>query len=149
MSDTALSIDEETKVTLHFSLALASGDLIDSNFDGEPATFVFGDGSLLPGFEQPLVGLVAGSEATFTIAPEHAFGQHNESNVQEVGRANFADEELEEGMVFSFMNGDGELPGVVLEIGDDQVLVDFNHPLAGQTITFAVKIVAVDSAVVH
>jgi len=149
MSESNLTVGEETKVTLHFSLSLASGDLIDSNFDADPATFVFGDGSLLPGFEQPLVGLVAGSEATFTIAPEHAFGQHNESNVQEVGRANFADEELEEGMVFSFMNGDGELPGVVLEIGDDQVLVDFNHPLAGQTITFAVKIVAVDSAVVH
>ena len=52
-------------------------------------------------------------------------------------------------MVFSFMNGDGELPGVVLEINDDEVIVDFNHPLAGQTITFSVKIVEVQSAVLH
>ena len=149
MSETPLTVGEETKVTLHFSLGLATGDLIDSNFESEPATFVFGDGSLLPGFEQPLVGMAAGSEATFTIGPEHAFGQHNESNVQAVGRANFADEELEEGMVFSFMNGDGELPGVVLEINDDEVIVDFNHPLAGQTITFSVKIVEVQSSVLH
>lgn len=149
MSENNLTVGEETKVTLHFSLSLASGDLIDSNFDADPATFVFGDGSLLPGFEQPLIGLAAGSEATFTIPPEHAFGQHNESNVQAVARGNFNDDELEEGMVFSFMNGDGELPGVVLEIGDDEVLIDFNHPLAGQTITFSVKIVAVASAVVH
>jgi len=149
VSDTQMTVGQETKITLHFALALASGEQIDSNFEGQPATFTFGDGSLLPGFEEPLVGLTAGSEASFTIPPERAFGQHNESNVQSVARGNFADDELEEGMVFSFMNGDGELPGVVLEIGDDEVLVDFNHPLAGQAITFTVKIVAVETAVVH
>lgn len=149
MSETQITVGQETKITLHFALALAGGEQIDSNFDGQPATFTYGDGSLLPGFEEPLIGLAAGSEATFTIPPEKAFGQHNESNVQSVARGNFDGEVLEEGMVFSFMNGDGELPGVVLDIGDDEVLVDFNHPLAGQTITFTVKIVAVETAVVH
>ncbi|MDP6197617.1 MAG: FKBP-type peptidyl-prolyl cis-trans isomerase, partial [Porticoccaceae bacterium] len=63
-----LSIDTGTSVTLHFSLALEDGHMVDSNFDGQPATFVVGDGNLLPGFEQPLIGLVDGDEREFAIA---------------------------------------------------------------------------------
>ncbi len=144
-----LPIDSGTTVTLHFSLTLENGHIVDSNFEASPATFTVGDGNLLPGFESPLMGLVDGDEREFSIPPENAFGQHNPQNVQAVERNNFEDGELELGTMFSFQNGDGELPGVVVEVQDNEVMVDFNHPLAGQIILFTVKIISVTPQSVH
>lgn len=139
-------IGEHSRVTLHFSLQLDDGTEVDSTFDGEPATFSVGDGSLLPGFEKALFGLKAGDEAEVEMPPEAGFGQRNPENIQKVRRDHFSpDIELEPGLVVSFDNGGGELPGVVREVGEDEVTVDFNHPLAGQTLNFRVKIISVDS----
>ncbi|GAB2526084.1 FKBP-type peptidyl-prolyl cis-trans isomerase [Microbulbifer agarilyticus] len=139
-------IGEHSRVTLHFALKLDDGSEIDSNFEGEPATFIVGDGNLLPGFESALLGLKVGDEAEIEVPPEAGFGQRNPSNIQKVKKGHFSpDMELEEGLVVSFDNGDGELPGVIRAIGDDDVEVDFNHPLAGQTVFFHVKILEVAS----
>ncbi|MCX2780245.1 FKBP-type peptidyl-prolyl cis-trans isomerase [Microbulbifer thermotolerans] len=139
-------IGEHSRVTLHFSLKLDDGSVVDSTFEGEPATFSVGDGNLLPGFEKALFGLKAGDEAQFEIPPEQGFGQRNPSNIQKVRRDSFSpDMELEPGLVVSFDNGGGELPGVIRSVGEDEVTVDFNHPLAGQTLNFHVKILQVDS----
>jgi FKBP-type peptidyl-prolyl cis-trans isomerase SlpA len=144
-----ITIEQGTKVTMSFSLALENGEVIDSNFDSEPATFVLGDGNLLPGFEVPLQGLKAGDQAEFVIAPENAFGQRNPENIQQLARDNFGQESIAVGDVFSFQNGDGELPGVVIEIGNELVKVDFNHPLAGRNIIFKVDIVEVSPSSIH
>lgn len=144
-----LVIDTGTTVTLHFALVLENGEVIDSNFEGEPATFTVGDGNLLPGFEEPLMGLASGDEEEFLIPPEKAFGQHNSQNVQRLDRHNFSDEELQPGTIFSFQNGDGELPGVISEVGETEVVVDFNHPLAGENIVFQVKILDVVPQTMH
>ena len=144
-----ITIEQGTKVTMSFSLALENGELIDSNFDTEPATFVLGDGNLLPGFEIPLQGLKAGDQGEFIIAPEHAFGQRNPENIQQLGRDNFDQESLNVGDVFSFQNGEDELPGVVIEVGDNLVKVDFNHPLAGRNIIFKVDIIKVSPSSIH
>ncbi|WP_444929596.1 peptidylprolyl isomerase [Microbulbifer sp. SSSA002] len=139
-------IGEHCRVTLHFSLKLDDGTEVDSTFKGDPASFSVGDGSLLPGFEKALFGLQAGDEAEIEIPPEVGFGQRNPENLQKVRRDTFSpDMALEPGLVVSFDNGSGELPGVISEIGEDEVIVDFNHPLAGQTLNFHVKIIAVDS----
>jgi len=139
-------IGEHSHVTLHFSLKLEDGTEVDSTLKGDPASFTVGDGNLLPGFEQALFGLEAGDEAEIEIPPEVGFGQRNPSNIQKVRRDHFSpDIELEPGLVVSFDNGGGELPGVVQEVGDDEVTVDFNHPLAGQTLNFHVKILEVAS----
>ena len=145
----AITIEQGTKVTMSFSLALENGELIDSNFDTEPATFVLGDGNLLPGFEIPLQGLKAGDQGEFIISPENAFGQRNPENIQQLGRDNFDQESLDVGDVFSFQNGEGELPGVVIEVGDNLVRVDFNHPLAGRNIIFKVDIIEVSPSSIH
>ena len=136
-------------VTLHFSLVLEDGHIIDSNFESEPATFSVGDGNLLPGFESTLIGLVNGDEREFTIPPEQAFGQHNPQNVQAVERGNFDQEELELGAMFSFQNGDGELPGVIVDVDENEVMIDFNHPLAGKNIIFQVKIIDIAPQNIH
>jgi FKBP-type peptidyl-prolyl cis-trans isomerase SlpA len=144
-----LQIQTGTSVTLHFSLALENGHIVDSNFEGNPATFSVGDGNLLPGFESSLLGLEVGDEREFIISPENAFGQHNAQNVQAVDRGNFDETELEIGSILSFQNGDGELPGVIIALEENQVMVDFNHPLSGKNIVFQVKIVEINPERVH
>jgi FKBP-type peptidyl-prolyl cis-trans isomerase SlpA len=144
-------IAEGTVVTLNFSLTLKDGEVIDSTFDEEPATFTVGDGSLLPGFEESVLGLAAGAKEVFTIAPEKGFGQHNESNLQIIKRDQFGDDiQLEKGLMLSFADAqNAELPGVVSEFDDKQVTVDFNHPLAGKEIVFEVEIIAVKPVQQH
>ena len=149
MSIMNVTIDQGAKVTMSFSLSLENGELIVSNFDTQPATFVLGDGNLLPGFEVPLKGLSAGDKGEFVISPENAFGQRNPENIQQLARDNFDQESLNIGDVFSFQNGEGELPGVVIEIGEDSVKVDFNHPLAGRNIIFKVDIIDVAPNSIH
>lgn len=148
---TDLIIGPGTRVTLHFSLTLADGTVLDSNFDHAPAEFEVGDGNLLPGYEQALFGLKAGDEASFDMRPEHGFGQHNPSNIQTMARKDFDSAlALEVGLVVSFADANrAELPGVIAAIEGDTVTVDFNHPLAGREIVFRVAIKAVEPAVTH
>jgi len=141
MSDPVIGPGKE--ITLHFAIKLEDGQLIDSNFDASPATFTFGDGNLPEGFEQAMLGLKAGDHAVLTIAPERGFGQHNPANIQVMSRSDFKDMELEPGLVVSFQEPGGEIPGVITEFNEKNVSVDFNHPLAGKTLLFEVKIVTV------
>ena len=91
------------------------------------------------------MGLCAGDEKEFPISPEQGFGQRNPNNIQEIPKDSFADDiELEEGLMVSFADAQqAELPGVVAEVNDDVVKVDFNHPLAGRDLIFEVRIIAV------
>lgn len=139
-------IASDSRVRLHFALRLEDGSLVDSTFERpEPAAFAMGDGSLLPGFERKLLGLAAGDRRSFQVLPEEAFGMPNPQNLQVFARSQFEGMELSEGLVISFADAaSGELPGVVQQITTEQVVVDFNHPLAGKTLQFEVEIVAVE-----
>lgn len=145
MTDIRIGPDKE--VTLHFAIKLESGDVVDSTFDKQPATFTFGDGNLLPGFELALQGLKAGDKRSLRIEPEHGFGQPNPQNVQVMPRSQFEGMELSEGLMVIFQDAaKGELPGVVSQFDTQQVTVDFNHPLAGKVLTFEVEILDVQAA---
>jgi len=146
-----LTLGPGTRVTLHFSLKLENGDVIDSNFERDPATFTVGDGNLLAGFERAMLGLQEGARETFVIKPEDGFGQPNPNNIQEIPRAQFgADIELSEGLMLSFADAQkAELAGVVRGFDDNTVFVDFNHPLAGRNIVFDVAILRIEPAQVH
>ena len=146
-----LTIGPGTQVTLHFALELEDGSVVDSNFDAEPVTFIVGDGNLLPGFEEALLGLQAGDEKSFVIPPEKGFGPYNPENIQEFPRKDFpGDVELAEGLILSFADAQSnELPGVVQEFDEHTVTVDFNHPLAGRDIKFSVRIIDVNPAITH
>ena len=151
MSDTTVAVGEGTRVFLNFSLSLEDGSEVDSNFGGEPVDFVVGDGSMLPGFERCLFGMGPGERRLFTIAPDDAFGEPQDDNVQQIPRRQFDDdEELQPGLVYSFADaGGGELPGVVVDIDEERVTVDFNHPLSGRTILFDALIHRVEPAELH
>lgn len=140
-------IGAATQVTLHFAIKLDNGDVVDSTFDKQPATFTVGDGSLLPGFEQALYGLKAGDKRSLPIGPEQGFGQGNPQNIQIMPRSQFADMELSEGLLIIFNDAaNAELPGVVKAFDANQVTIDFNHPLAGKDLTFDVEIIDVAAA---
>jgi FKBP-type peptidyl-prolyl cis-trans isomerase SlpA len=134
-------IGQNTEVTLHFALRLENGDTVDSTFDKAPATFKVGDGNLLPGFEAAIFGFKAGDKRTVEVLPENAFGQPNPQNMQVIPRSQFTGMELSENLLVIFNDAaNTELPGVVKEFDDTHVTVDFNHPLAGKTLTFEVEI---------
>ncbi|MBN0989060.1 FKBP-type peptidyl-prolyl cis-trans isomerase [Amphritea pacifica] len=139
------AIAPDAKVTLHFAIKLEDGQVVDSNFEGNPATFIVGDGQLLDGFENSLLGMQAGDEAVIDILPEQGFGMANPNNMQRLPRSQFGDMALEPGLVVSFADAaNGELPGVIAEFDENKVTVDFNHPLAGKKLKFEVKIIAVE-----
>ncbi|MDX1803886.1 MAG: peptidylprolyl isomerase [Alcanivorax sp.] len=142
----SLRAGPEMRVTLHFAVRLMDGTEMDSTFDGEPASFVWGDESLLPGFESAIRGLKAGDKRSVFIDAKKGFGEYNEQNVQHFTRDTFAQhDELNPGMVLSFADAAGaELPGVIAKVDDEWVTVDFNHPLAGRDLTFEVEIVQVE-----
>ncbi|MEH6651034.1 MAG: peptidylprolyl isomerase [Motiliproteus sp.] len=140
-----LQVGPGYRVTLHFSIELENGDLVDNTRDKAPATFEYGDGNLLPGFEQAIAGLTAGEHARLRIAPEQGFGMHNPSNLQRFSTSDFKEMELEVGLMISFADpSQGALPGLVSSIDGDRVTIDFNHPLAGKMLYFDVDIESVE-----
>jgi len=145
---TDLKVGEDVKITLHFSLKLDDGTVVDSTFDSDPASWLFGDGNLPEGFESFLVGMKKGEEAEFEVSPEKAFGQPNPNNIQQIPRNSFdAEMALEEGLVVSFADANqNELPGVVKSFNAEHVDVDFNHPLAGRTLNFQVHVINLEKA---
>ena len=139
-----MQINENSRITLHFSIKLDDGTVIDTNFEKPAASFVFGDGSMLPGFESKLVGLGVGQAGSFTIAAADAFGTWDDTKQMDFKKDQFKDYDLNPGLVISF--GDAaatERPGVVKEVSDENVVIDFNHPLAGRDLQFDVSIVDV------
>lgn len=151
MTESALTVGPGMRVTLHFALLTSSGEEIDSTFSRKPATFEVGDGNLLPGFEEAMFGMRAGESASLRVAPDKGFGMPHPDNIQRLPRATFAaDLALEPGVVVSFSDAaNTELPGVVVEFDDDEVVVDFNHPLAGRELRFDVNVIRVEAASVH
>lgn len=140
------TIASTSEVLMHFSIKLADGSAAESTkVNNRPAKFVMGDGSLTENFEKCLLGLAVGDNKSFELAPEDAFGQPNPDNVHYVERSRFgADTPAEVGAIIAFTQPNGaELPGIVREVNGDSVTVDFNHPLAGQTLTFEVEILQI------
>lgn len=132
------------RVTLHYRLE-ASGRLIVDTFDEAPETFTLGGGDIDPRLELLLLGLAAGDHRHFELDVTDAFGQRDDELLQAVPREEFGARELTlgDGVQFNLPNGQN-LNGLLVEIGEETVLVDFNHPLAGQPINFEVRILAIE-----
>ncbi|MBT8433268.1 MAG: peptidylprolyl isomerase [Gammaproteobacteria bacterium] len=139
-------IERNSRVTLFYRIGLTDDQVLEDNFDDEPMTVTLGCGEMAEGLELALIGLKAGDEQTIDIGPDLAFGHIDETLFRALARAEFdPDIELEPGLIIEFATGEGEtLPGTILDFNDSEVRVDLNHPLAGQTVRYSVKIVAVD-----
>jgi FKBP-type peptidyl-prolyl cis-trans isomerase SlpA len=143
-------IETGSFLTLHYRLSGPDGTDMVNTFGARPATLSLGEGQLAPAVESRLLGLRAGAHDTFRFEPDEAFGPRNPQLLQRVARAlverfGAADASYEVGDVVRFPRPDGEpgYAGVVREVGDDWLLFDFNHPLAGQSVTFEVQVIEV------
>lgn len=135
-----------TRVTLHYTLALADGTEIDATHEGEPMTVVLGQGMLLDSLEQRLAGLHAGDKRRFDIPAHETHFAEDEDTIQTLPRTDFPEDlELEIGSVLGFQlpNGD-EVPGTIVSFDGRDVVVDFSHPLAGHDVVFDVEVLAVE-----
>ena len=137
-------------LTLHYRLAGRGGEAIVDTFGGRPATLSLGTGELAAAMESRLIGLEEGESACFELAPGEAFGERNSGMLQRVARSVLrehgdADASYSVGDVVHFPapEGSASYAGVVRETADDWLLFDFNHPLAGQPVTFEVQLIGV------
>jgi FKBP-type peptidyl-prolyl cis-trans isomerase SlpA len=139
-------IERNSRVTIFYRLGLTNGDVLEDNFEDEPMTVQLGCGEMAEGLELALIGLREGQEETIDIGPDLAFGYVDEALFRSIPRIEFDPElELEPGLIIEFATEEGEtLPGTILEFNEDEVRVDLNHPLAGQTVRYSVKVVAID-----
>ncbi|MFE8117834.1 FKBP-type peptidyl-prolyl cis-trans isomerase [Brenneria goodwinii] len=144
MSET---VQSNSAVLVHFTLTLEDGSVAESTREnGKPALFRLGDGSLSDELEQHLRGLKRGEKRQFTLPPESAFGLQNPDMIQFFLRRDFALTGVPDVgtiMLFSGIGGT-DMPGIVREVAEESVTVDFNHPLAGQSITFDLEVLDID-----
>ena len=145
-----ITIQDGSFLTLHYRLAGPDGADVINTFADKPATLSLGAGQLAPAMERRLLGLAEGTRTVFSLAAGEAFGDRNPEMLQRVKRSLLAelgdpDAEYHVGDVVQFPtpNGSGSYAGVVRDTGEAWLLFDFNHPLAGQPVTFEVHVIGV------
>ncbi|MHC4321517.1 MAG: FKBP-type peptidyl-prolyl cis-trans isomerase, partial [Planctomycetota bacterium] len=135
------------QVSIEYTLTLEDETVVDSNVGAEPLTFIQGSHNIIPGLENSLDGMKIGDSKQVTVKPEDAYGPVNKDAVSEVEKDQIPQESLKVGTVLQGQNPDGRvIIARVVEIKEDTVLLDYNHPLAGKTLNFDVKILAVQDA---
>jgi peptidylprolyl isomerase len=132
-------------VQVHFTGRLPDGTVFDTSEGKEPLEFEAGSKKLIPGFSMAVIGMEEGEERTVTVAPEDGFGPHHSELQQEVPR-DALPENVAVGDPLQAQTGDQVIQVWVKELGDETAIVDGNHPLAGKTLEFDLKIVAVAAA---
>ncbi|SDS73213.1 FKBP-type peptidyl prolyl cis-trans isomerase /Apo-metallochaperone SlyD [Halopseudomonas litoralis] len=143
-----MQIAANKAVSIEYTLTNDAGEVLDTSAGGEPLVYLHGAGNIIPGLEQALVGKQVGDELKVTVEPENAYGEFSAELVAVLGRNMFEGvDELEEGMQFHASAPDGGMQIVTITALDgDEVTVDGNHPLAGQRLTFEVKVADVRDA---
>jgi FKBP-type peptidyl-prolyl cis-trans isomerase SlyD len=142
-----VTIQNGCRVSLQYTLSLGDGTVVDSNVDGEPLTYTHGEGQIIPGLERELEGLAEGVEQSVTVAPEDAYGPKHAEAIQEVDKSRVPDGAHRIGAALQGQTADGDvMQARVTEVKDDTVIVDFNHPLAGETLHFHVKVLGVEAS---
>lgn len=140
-----MAIQPNQKVAIEYELTV-DGNVLDSNVGREPLEFQFGAGQIIPGLESRIAELNAGESAEVTVPAAEAYGTYNEEAMQVVPKAQLQgiEEEITVGMPLRGQGPDGNpVEVVVKEVREEEIVVDFNHPLAGQDLTFAVKVLSI------
>ncbi|PSJ38727.1 peptidylprolyl isomerase [Zobellella taiwanensis] len=131
-----MKVSPNTVVTLDFTVANASGEVLDSTEGKQPLQYLHGTGYLVAGLETVLENKLAGEDFEVTLTPEQAYGEYDESLVQSVPGEMFDGMEVSEGDTFVAETDDGHRPVTIVEVAEEYVKVDGNHPLAGMTLSF-------------
>ncbi len=142
-------VSENDSVTIIYDGLLSTGEKFDSSQDTGPLQFQLGSGSVLPAFEQAVLGMAPRETKSITVAAKDAYGLKNEDLIMTVGSQGFTGQPLAPGMILGMnMENDGQqhtVPATVLAVGAQTMTVDFNHPLAGQDVTYQITLLSIDT----
>lgn len=145
-----MQIADRCVAYFHYTLTNDAGEVLDSSNGREPLPYLHGKGNIVPGLEKALAGKKAGDKLDVVVAPEEGYGPHIDSLVQVVPKSAFQGvENLEPGMQFQAESNMGPVSVVVTNVDGENVTVDGNHPLAGETLHFSVEITQVRDATVE
>ncbi len=135
-------------VTVHYKLTLDDGQVVDSSEGDEPMAYLHGRGNIVPGLEAALEGKTAGEDLKVSVSPEEGYGVRRPDALHQVNRSAFPeDAKLEVGIAFQAMDEhENPIAGTITAIENDEITVDFNHPLAGRTLNFEVQIIEIRPA---
>lgn len=143
----SILIGDNCVVSIHYTLTDDDGSVIDSSSEDQPLVYLHGANNIIPGLEKELLGKTSGVSLKVSIAPKEGYGEHSAEAVHVVPRSAFEGvEDIQAGMQFQTEGPQGEQMIVVAEINGDEITIDANHPLAGQTLHFDVTIEAVRDA---
>ena len=143
-----MAIEANKVVTMNFKLTDDQGNILDSTEHGGPFSYLTGKNNILPKLEEAVNNMIIGTKKQIKLDAENAYGNYNEQIVQVVGKENFPEDfVLEVGMEYMASNPDGvQMPFVITEVRDEDVTIDFNHPLAGKNLNFDVELIDVRDA---
>jgi FKBP-type peptidyl-prolyl cis-trans isomerase SlyD len=142
-----MQIAKDRVVRFHYTLSRPDGERIESSLGNAPLTVLWGAGGLISGVEQALAGRQAGDRFEITVAPDQAYGERDENLIQRIPKKYFQQaKRLRPGMVTQVQTGQGPRAVTVRKVGMSVIDVDGNHPLAGQSLVFAIEIVDVREA---
>lgn len=142
-----MKIADNAVVAIHYTLKDSTGDVLDSSEQQEPLNYLHGAGNIIAGLESALLEKSVGDALEVTVEPAEAYGERNENLVQTVPRSSFEGvEQIDVGAKFEASTDQGPVSVVVTEVTEDSVVVDGNHPLAGQTLHFSVEVIEVREA---
>ena len=141
-------IEKNKVVSIHYTGTLEDGTVFDSSEGREPLEFIFGIGQIIPGLEEGLEGLKVGDKKKVeNITPDKAYGPKLDEAMQEVPKSQLPEDlDVQVGMQLAAQGPQGPIPVVIAEVKEESVVVDFNHPLAGKTLTFEVEVTALRDA---
>lgn len=140
-----MRIKKGSRVTFHYELRDDKGNVLDSTFGGEPVIYIQGEGEIIEGLEEFMIGEEPGFEAKVTIPPEKAYGVTNDDLVVFAGPENFDDNvEIEVGSAVETEDPEGNtITFRIIEVTEDKVYLDGNHPLADKTLDYKIEILEV------
>lgn len=148
-----MKVKKGDRVLVDYEGRFEDGEVFDTSNHGDhshPLEFVAGDGQVIKGFDDAVIGMAEGEEKEFTIKPEEAYGERNETLTQKIPRRLIPENhKLEAGMTLVMQSPEGHMPVKIKDLDNQHVTIDLNHPLAGKTLIFKIKLIGINKPSQH
>lgn len=142
-----MKISNNAVVSIHYTLKNTNGEILDSSEGADPLDYLHGAGNIIPGLEKSLEGKEAGDDVSAVVPPEEGYGQRDDALMQSVPRTAFGEvKDIQVGMRFTAQTDQGPVSVAIAAVDEESVVVDRNHPLAGQELHFDVSVKSVRAA---